>query len=168
MAVNPKPKRGLTHFDRGGRAHMVNVGAKARTHRVAVASGRIAMRLPTLRLLAAGQATKGDVLGVARVAAIQAAKRTPELIPLAHPIAITRAAVEFTIDPKRSAVAIAATVECRGPTGVEMEALTAAAIGLLTIYDMLKAVDRGMVLTDLRLEEKRGGRSGVWRRRGAR
>jgi len=145
---------------------MVNVGAKARTHRVAVASGRILMRAPTLRLLAAGRAAKGDVLGVARIAALQAAKRTPDLIPLAHPIAITRAAVEFELQPRHGAVAIVATVECRGPTGVEMEALTAAAVGLLTVYDMLKAVDRGMVLTDLRLEEKRGGRSGAWRRRG--
>jgi cyclic pyranopterin monophosphate synthase len=166
MAGNAKPRRGLTHFDRGGRAHMVNVGPKPRTHRVAVASGRIAMRAPTLRLLAAGRAAKGDVLGVARIAAIQAAKRTPELIPLAHPLAITRAAVEFTLESERAAVAISVKVECRGATGVEMEALTAAAIGLLTIYDMLKAVDRGMVLTDLRLEEKRGGRSGAWRRRG--
>ena len=124
------------------------------------------MRAPTLRLLAAGRAAKGDVLGVARIAAIQAAKRAPELIPLAHPIAITRVAVDFELQPQRSAVAIAATVECRGPTGVEMEALTAAAVGLLTVYDMLKAADRGMVLTDLRLEEKRGGRSGAWRRRG--
>jgi len=144
---------------------MVNVGAKAKTHRVAVASGRIVMRAPTLRLLAAGRAAKGDVLGVARIAAIQAAKRTPELIPLAHPVAITRVAVDFELQPQRSAVAIAVTVECRGSTGVEMEALTAAAVGLLTVYDMLKAVDRGMVLTDLRLEEKRGGRSGTWRRR---
>jgi cyclic pyranopterin phosphate synthase len=165
MAGKPKGRRGLTHFDRGGRAHMVNVGAKAKTHRVAVASGRIVMCAPTLRLLAAGRAAKGDVLGVARIAAIQAAKRAPELIPLAHPVAITRAAVDFELQPQRSAVAIAATVECRGPTGVEMEALTAAAVGLLTVYDMLKAVDRGMVLTDLRLEEKRGGRSGTWRRR---
>jgi cyclic pyranopterin phosphate synthase len=166
MTGKPRPRRGLTHFDRGGRAHMVNVGAKAQTHRVAVASGRIVMRAPTLRLLAAGGAKKGDVLGVARIAAIQAAKRAPELIPLAHPVAITRATVEFELQPRRGAVAIAATVECRGPTGVEMEALTAAAVGLLTVYDMLKAVDRGMVLTDLRLEEKRGGRSGAWRRRG--
>jgi len=165
MARNPKRKLALTHFDRGGRAHMVNVGAKARTHRVAVASGRILMRAPTLRLLAAGGAAKGDVLGVARIAALQAAKRTPELIPLAHPVAITRAAVDFELQPRQGAVAIAATVECRGPTGVEMEALTAAAVGLLTVYDMLKAVDRGMVLTDLRLEEKHGGRSGAWRRK---
>jgi len=166
MAGKPRRRRGLTHFDRGGRAHMVDVGTKARTRRVAVASGRIVLRAPTLRLLAAGRAAKGDVLGVARIAAIQAAKRTPELIPLAHPLAITRAAVEFSLEPARGAVAITATVECRGPTGVEMEALTAAAVGLLTVYDMLKAVDRGMVLTDLRLEEKRGGRSGTWRRRG--
>jgi cyclic pyranopterin monophosphate synthase len=165
MAVKSKPKRALTHFDRGGRARMVDVGAKASTRRVALASGRIAMRPATLRRLAGGRAAKGDVLGVARIAALQAAKRTPELIPLAHPIAITRAAVDFEIEPRRASVAIAATVECRGPTGVEMEALTAAAVGLLTVYDMLKAVDRGMVLTDLRLEEKRGGRSGLWRRR---
>ncbi|MGD9952092.1 MAG: cyclic pyranopterin monophosphate synthase MoaC [Burkholderiales bacterium] len=154
----------LTHFDRGGRARMVDVGAKARTRRVARASGRIVMRPPTLRRLAGGRAAKGDVLGVARIAAIQAAKRAPDLIPLAHPIAITRAAVDFELEPARSSVAIVATVECRGQTGVEMEALCAAAAGLLTVYDMLKAVDRGMVLTDLRLEEKRGGRSGVWKR----
>lgn len=159
-----KPTRRLTHFDRRGRAQMVDVGAKAQTHRVAVASGSILMRAATLRAVAAGRAKKGDVLGVARIAAIQAAKRTPELIPLAHPIAITRATVEFELDTRRSAVGIAATVECRGRTGVEMEALTAAAVGLLTVYDMLKAVDRGMVLTDLRLEEKRGGRSGIYRR----
>jgi len=143
---------------------MVDVGPKAQTRRVAVATGRILMRAATLRAVVAGRLKKGDVLGVARVAAIQAAKRTPELIPLAHPIAITRAAVEFEIDTRRGAIGIAATVECRGRTGVEMEALTAAAVGLLTVYDMLKAVDRGMVLTDLRLEQKRGGRSGTWRR----
>jgi cyclic pyranopterin phosphate synthase len=165
MARTIKKARTLTHFDRGGRAHMVNVGAKARTHRVAVASGRITMQAGTLRLLAGGRAAKGDVLGVARVAALQAAKRTPDLIPLAHPIAITRAAVDFSLEPARLSVRVVATVECRGPTGVEMEALTAAAVGLLTIYDMLKAVDRGMQLADLRLEEKRGGRSGTWRRR---
>jgi cyclic pyranopterin phosphate synthase len=159
-----KPTRRLTHFDRRGRAHMVDVGAKGQTHRVAVASGRILMRAATLRAVAAGRAKKGDVLAVARIAAIQAAKRTPDLIPLAHPIAITRAAVEFELDARRTAIGIEATVECRGRTGVEMEALAAAAIGLLTVYDMLKAVDRGMVLTDLRLEEKRGGRSGFWRR----
>lgn len=154
----------LTHFDRRGAAHMVDVGEKPSTHRVAVASGRIAMRPATFRLVASGRSAKGDVLGVARIAAIQAAKRAPELIPLAHPIAITRAAVDFDLEPERSAVRITARVECRGRTGVEMEALAAAAVGLLTVYDMLKAVDRGMVLSDLRLEEKRGGRSGAWRR----
>jgi cyclic pyranopterin monophosphate synthase len=154
----------LTHFDKRGAAHMVDVGEKPATHRVAVASGRIRMRPATFRLIAAGRAKKGDVLAVARIAAVQAAKRTPELIPLAHPIAITRVAVEFRLDKKRSAVHVEARVECRGPTGVEMEALTAATVGLLTIYDMVKAVDRGMTLADIRLEEKHGGKSGVFRR----
>ena len=154
----------LTHFDKRGAAHMVDVGEKPSTHRVAVASGRIRMRPATFRLVAAGRAKKGDVLAVARIAAVQAAKRTPDLIPLAHPIAISRVAVEFRLDKKRSAVHIEARVECRGPTGVEMEALTAATVGLLTIYDMVKAVDRGMTLADIRLEEKHGGKSGVFRR----
>ena len=143
---------------------MVDVGAKAATRRVAVASGRIVMAGATLRRLAQGRTAKGDVLGVARIAAIQAAKRTAALIPLAHPIALTRVAVEFQTERKTSSVRVQATVECRGQTGVEMEALTAAAVGLLTVYDMVKAVDRGMTLTDLRLEEKRGGKSGVFRR----
>ena len=143
---------------------MVDVGAKEVSHRVAVASGRIAMRPATFRLVAAGKAKKGDVLGVARIAAIQAAKRVPELVPLAHPIALTRVGVEFELLKKTSSVRIVATVECRGQTGVEMEALTAAAVGLLTIYDMVKAVDRGMILGEIRLEEKRGGKSGVYRR----
>lgn len=143
---------------------MVDVGAKARTHRVAVASGRIAMRPATLRTVLEGSARKGDVLGVARVAAIQAAKRTAELIPLAHPIALTRVAVEFEPDTARSCITLLATVECRGRTGVEMEALTAVAAGLLTIYDMLKAIERGMTMHDLRLEQKRGGKSGSYRR----
>jgi len=159
-----KRARKLTHFDTRGRAHMVDVGAKARTHRVAVASGRITMSPSTFRLVVDGGAKKGDVLGVARVAAIQAAKRTPDLIPLAHPIAISRVAIDFQPEAKRSSIQLVATVECRGPTGVEMEALTAAAIGLLTVYDMLKAVERGMTLQDLRLEEKRGGKSGHYRR----
>jgi cyclic pyranopterin phosphate synthase len=146
---------------------MVDVGEKASTQRLAVASGRIRMRPATLRLIAAGSANKGDVLGVARIAAIQAAKRTAALIPLAHPIAITRVAVDITLQKSPAAVKVQATVECRGQTGVEMEALTAAAVGLLTIYDMVKAVDRGMTLTDLRLEQKRGGKSGAWRRRKA-
>jgi cyclic pyranopterin monophosphate synthase len=158
--------RKLTHFDSRGAAHMVDVGDKDATHRVAIASGRITMNRATFRLVAAGRAKKGDVLGVARIAAIQAAKRTPELIPLAHPIAVTRVAVEFQLENKTSSIAVLARVECRGQTGVEMEALTAAAVGLLTIYDMVKAADRAMTLTDLRLEEKLGGKSGVFRRSG--
>ena len=154
----------LSHFDAKGAAHMVDVGAKDATHRVAVASGRIAMSPATWRVIAAGRAKKGDVLGVARIAAIQAAKRVPDLIPLAHPIAVTRVAVDFELDRKASSVRVRARVECRGPTGVEMEALTAAAVGLLTIYDMVKAMDRGMTLGELRLEEKLGGKSGVFRR----
>ena len=155
--------RKLTHFDARGAAHMVDVGAKAATHRVAIASGRIRMQPATLRLVAAGKAKKGDVLGVARIAAIQAAKRTAALIPLAHPLSLTRVAVDFTLQKNPAAVKVVATVECRGQTGVEMEALTAAAVGLLTVYDMVKAADRAMVLTDLRLEEKRGGKSGVYK-----
>jgi cyclic pyranopterin phosphate synthase len=154
----------LTHFDRKGSAHMVDVGAKSETHRVAVASGRIAMRPATFRMVIEGGAAKGDVLGVARIAAIQAAKQTCALVPLAHPIAITRVAAEFEFDAARSEIVLFATVHCRGRTGVEMEALTAAAVGLLTIYDMVKAVDRGMVIRDLQLEEKRGGKSGDYRR----
>ena len=152
----------LTHFDPRGAAHMVDVGEKPATHRIAVASGRIRMSAATLRLVACGKAKKGDVLGVARLAAIQVAKRTADLIPLAHPLALTRVAVDFGLD--KTSLRVLARVECRGPTGVEMEALTAAAVGLLTVYDMLKAVERGMTLTDLRLEEKSGGRSGVFRR----
>src|SRR3954471_2729720 len=157
-------RKTLTHFDSRGSAHMVDVGEKAVTRRVAVASGRISMQPATLRLVAAGRAKKGDVLAVARIAAIQAAKRTPELIPLAHPVSITRVAAEFTLEKKSSSITITTTVECRGKTGVEMEALIAAAVGLLTIYDMLKAADRGMTLHALRLEEKRGGKSGLYRR----
>jgi cyclic pyranopterin monophosphate synthase len=154
--------KSLTHFDAKGSAHMVDVGQKPATHRVAIASGRILMQPGTLRLVSSGRARKGDVLGVARIAAVQAAKRAAELIPLAHPIALSKVSVEFEL--MKSAVRIVARVECRGQTGVEMEALTAAAVGLLTIYDMLKAVDRGMTLTDIRLEEKHGGKSGVFRR----
>ena len=143
---------------------MVDVGDKDVTRRGAIASGRIAMRPATFRMVIEGGAAKGDVLGVARIAAIQAAKRTPDLVPLAHPIAITRVAVEFQFDAERSEIVLLATVACRGRTGVEMEALTAAAVGLLTIYDMVKAMDRGMVICGLQLEEKRGGKSGIFRR----
>lgn len=165
MARRLSPK--LTHFDRQGRARMVDVGGKPETHRVAIASGRIAMRPATFRRVLEGSAEKGDVLGVARLAAIQAAKRTAELIPLAHPLALTRVAAEFEPDPAASTITLVVTAECRGRTGVEMEALTAVAVGLLAIYDMVKAVDRGMTIGDIRLEEKRGGRSGHWRRRAA-
>ena len=154
----------LTHFDRKGSARMVDIGAKDETRRVAVASGRIAMRPATFRMVVEGGASKGDVLGVARIAAIQAAKRTAGLVPLAHPISLTRVAADFRFDAAASCITLLATVECRGRTGVEMEALTAAAVGLLTIYDMVKAVDRGMTIQDLRLDEKSGGRSGNYRR----
>ncbi len=150
----------LTHFDAGGHAHMVDVGDKDVSHRIAVAAGRIRMLPATLDLIRSGTTRKGDVLGVARIAAIQGAKKTSELIPLCHPLAITRVAVEFAIDDAATAIECRATVETRGPTGVEMEALTAVQIGLLTIYDMCKAVDRGMVIESVRLLEKRGGKSG--------
>jgi cyclic pyranopterin phosphate synthase len=152
----------LTHFDALGQAHMVDVGGKDETHRVAVASGTIEMQSDTLALIVSGGAAKGDVLGVARIAAIQAAKRTSDLIPLCHPLPITRVAVEFEVDAAASRVRCTATVETRGRTGVEMEALTAVQIGLLTIYDMCKATDRGMVMGDIRVLEKRGGKSGDW------
>lgn len=139
---------------------MVDVGDKPATHRVAVASGRISMLPTTLELVKSGSAQKGDVLGVARIAAIQGAKRTSELIPLCHPIAITRISVDLTIDELNSSVECTARVETHGPTGVEMEALTAVQVGLLTVYDMCKAADRGMVISEVRLLEKQGGRSG--------
>lgn len=152
----------LTHFDAGGAAHMVDVGAKDATHRVARAAGRIAMRPETLALVRAGTAAKGDVLGVARIAAIQAAKRTADLIPLAHPIPLTRVAAEFADADDPPAVTLTVTVETVGRTGVEMEALTAVAVGLLTIYDMCKAADRGMRIESIRLLEKSGGKSGPY------
>jgi cyclic pyranopterin monophosphate synthase len=152
----------LTHFDNQGQAHMVDVGAKTETHRVAKASGRITMQAATLALIKQGSVKKGDVLGIARIAAIQASKRTSELIPLCHPISLTRVAIEITIDDNGSSIEVSATVECTGKTGVEMEALTAVQIGLLTIYDMCKAVDRGMTMTDIRLLEKHGGKSGSY------
>jgi cyclic pyranopterin phosphate synthase len=157
----------LTHFDARGAVHMVDVGEKPVTHRVALASGRITMQPATLKAIEAGSAKKGDVLAVARLAAIQAAKRTADLIPLAHPLALSRVAVDFALERRPPSVRIAVRVECRGPTGVEMEALTGAAVGLLTIYDMVKAIDRGMTLGEVRLEEKSGGRSGVFRRTGS-
>jgi cyclic pyranopterin phosphate synthase len=150
----------LTHFDAQGAAHMVDVGEKAETHRVAIAAGKIVMKPQTLELIRGRSAAKGDVLGVARIAAIQAAKRTAELIPLAHPIPLTRIAAEFTDDASEPSVSLTVTVETVGRTGVEMEALTAVSVGLLTIYDMCKAVDRAMRIESIRLVEKAGGKSG--------
>jgi cyclic pyranopterin phosphate synthase len=152
----------LTHFDSSGQAHMVDVGDKSETHRIALASGRISMNQETLALISSGTAAKGDVLGIARVAAIQGAKRTAELVPLCHPIAITRIAVDFVVDEAANAIECSARVETHGRTGVEMEALTAVQVGLLTIYDMCKAVDRGMVIDAVRLLEKHGGASGSY------
>jgi cyclic pyranopterin phosphate synthase len=153
----------FTHFDAGGRAIMVDVADKSDTRRIAVASGRIRMLPDTLARILGGEAVKGDVLGIARIAAIQATKRTAELIPLCHPIALTRVSVEFEPDPAASEIACTVTAETVGKTGVEMEALTGVSVALLTIYDMCKAVDRGMRLGDIRLLEKQGGRSGHWR-----
>ena len=152
----------LTHFDATGQAHMVDVGAKAETHRIAVAGGSIVMQAATLALIERGTAKKGDVLGIARIAAIQGAKRTSDLIPLCHPLALTHVAVEFSVDRERSAVACQVTAETTGRTGVEMEALTAVTVALLTIYDMCKAADRGMRVTDVGLLQKSGGKSGDW------
>lgn len=156
----------LTHFDAQGQAHMVDVGAKAATHRIAVATGRIEMQPETLALIESGTAKKGDVLGIARIAGIMAAKKTSDLIPLCHPLALTRVAIEFEAASARTqgvcGIFCSATVETVGQTGVEMEALTAVQIALLTIYDMCKAVDRGMVIRDVMVTEKRGGKSGHW------
>jgi len=152
----------LTHFDAQGQAHMVDVAAKDVTHRVARAAGVIRMQPATLALISTGSAKKGDVLGIARIAAIQGAKRTADLVPLCHPLPITRVAVEFELDTEASLVRCTAQVETLGRTGVEMEALTAVQVGLLTIYDMCKAADRGMVMSDIRLLQKSGGRSGEW------
>ena len=152
----------LTHFDAAGQAHMVDVGAKTETARLARATGRIRMRAETLALIRGGSAKKGDVLGIARIAAIQAAKRTGELIPLCHPIPLTRVAVEFAIDEDTNVVDCEVVAETFGRTGVEMEAMTAVSAALLTIYDMCKAVDRGMVIEAVRLLEKTGGKSGRW------
>jgi cyclic pyranopterin monophosphate synthase len=153
----------LTHFDAAGQAHMVDVGGKDETKRIAVARGSIRMKAETLALIRDGHAKKGDVLGVARIAAIQGAKRTADLIPLCHPLALTRVAIEFELDDALPGVHCTAQVETLGRTGVEMEALTAVQVGLLTVYDMCKAVDRGMVMTDVGVQEKRGGKSGDWR-----
>ncbi|GGP25868.1 cyclic pyranopterin monophosphate synthase MoaC [Silvimonas amylolytica] len=156
------PNGGLTHFDAAGQAHMVGVGAKEETHRVARACGQISMKPETLALIAGGNHKKGDVLGIARIAGIMAAKKTPDLIPLCHAIALTRVTVDFSIDHASNRVHCEASAETVGRTGVEIEALTAVQIALLTIYDMCKAVDRGMVIGDVKLLEKKGGKSGHW------
>jgi cyclic pyranopterin phosphate synthase len=152
----------LTHFDAAGQAHMVDVGDKPETHRLARAEGRIRMQPTTLALIKQGNAAKGDVLGIARIAGIQATKRTGDLIPLCHPLGLTHVEVEFAIDEPSNSVTVRVTTETVGRTGVEMEALTGVSAALLTIYDMLKAADRGMVVDGIRLLEKRGGKSGHW------
>ena len=152
----------LTHFDKEGKAAMVDVGAKPETERVAVARGRIAMAPATLALIKAGQMGKGDVLGVARLAGIMAAKRTSELIPLCHPLALSSVAVDLILDEAGSAVEIEAKVKLTGRTGVEMEALTAVSVAALTVYDMCKAVDRSMTISDIRLVHKSGGKSATY------
>ncbi len=157
----------LTHFDPSGAAHMVDVGDKAETRRVAVARGRIRMQPGTLALIASAGHAKGDVLGIARTAAIMGAKRTADLVPLCHPLPLTRVVVEFRLDEAQSCVHCRATAETVGRTGVEMEALTAVQVALLTVYDMCKAVDRGMLMTDIGLEHKSGGKSGEWTRDGS-
>ena len=153
----------LTHFDERGQAHMVDVTTKEATHRVAVAQGRIVMNSGTLSTILQGSAKKGDVLGVARIAGIMATKKTSDLIPLCHPLALTRVAIDFSPDEQQCSIECRATVETVGPTGVEMEALTGALIALTTIYDMCKAIDRAMIITDVKLIEKHGGKSGSYR-----
>ena len=153
----------LSHMRKGGEARMVDVSAKTATERVAVAEGRVVMAAKTLDLVLAGNAKKGDVLGAARIAGIMAAKRTHELIPLCHPLAVSKIAVDIEPDRTRSGLSVRATVKVTGPTGVEMEALTAVAVACLTIYDMVKAVERGMRIEGIRLVEKRGGKSGHYR-----
>ncbi len=154
----------LTHFNAAGEAHMVDVGGKAVTQREAVADGWITMQPETLRLIMEGSHKKGDVLGIARVAGIMGAKKTPDLVPLCHPIMITNVELDLEAVPEKNAVYCRATVRCAGQTGVEMEALTAVQIALLTVYDMCKAVDRGMVMRDIGLVSKSGGKSGTWTR----
>ncbi|MBP6095211.1 MAG: cyclic pyranopterin monophosphate synthase MoaC [Methyloversatilis sp.] len=162
MPEGPLGTSPLTHFDAEGQAHMVDVGGKAHTARIARAAGSISMLPETFALVRSGTAKKGDVLGIARIAGIQASKRTSDLIPLCHPIALTKVSVEFTLDAASSRVLCEVTAHTTGQTGVEMEALTAVGVALLTIYDMCKAIDRGMQIGDIRLLEKAGGKSGHW------
>jgi cyclic pyranopterin phosphate synthase len=160
--MSETPPDTLTHFDNSGKAQMVDVGDKAHTKRIAIASGIITMQSSTLQLIKNGDAKKGDVLGIARIAAIQGSKRTSDLIPLCHPISLTKVSMTFEIDDNNTAVICTVTTETTGQTGVEMEALTAVSVGLLTIYDMCKAVDRGMTIDGIKLLEKHGGISGDW------
>jgi cyclic pyranopterin phosphate synthase len=153
----------LTHFDASGQAHMVNVGDKPNTHRVAVATGKITMLPQTFEMVEAGSHKKGDVLGIARIAGIQASKKTSDLIPLCHPLALSHVSLEFQLNKAENSITCQVKAETTGPTGVEMEALTAVQVALLTIYDMCKAVDRGMVMGDVKLLEKSGGKSGEWK-----
>jgi cyclic pyranopterin phosphate synthase len=153
----------LTHFNQAGEAHMVDIADKASTARRAIAAGRIVMQAETLDLIRQGKHKKGDVLGVARIAGIMATKRTADLVPMCHPLALTHVAVEFDVDTDANAIECTVTAETAGQTGVEMEALTGVQVSLLTIYDMCKAVDRGMVISDVRLLEKSGGKSGHWK-----
>ena len=153
----------LTHFDESGQAHMVNVGDKASTHRVAIATGKITMLPETFKMVREGTHKKGDVLGIARIAGIQASKKTSDLIPLCHPLALTHVSLQFQTYPESNSIACQVRAETTGPTGVEMEALTAVQVALLTIYDMCKAADRGMVMGDVKLLEKSGGKSGEWK-----
>lgn len=153
----------LTHFDASGQAHMVNVGDKPNTHRIAIAQGKITMLPETFKMIEAGTHKKGDVLGIARIAGIQASKKTSDLIPLCHPLTLTHVSLEFALNQDTSSIACQVRAETTGPTGVEMEALTAVQVTLLTIYDMAKAVDRGMVMGDVKLLEKSGGKSGEWK-----
>ncbi len=160
--MSQETQKTLTHFDNSGQAHMVDVGDKLQTKRIAVASGIITMLPATLTLIQQGDAKKGDVLGIARIAAIQASKKTSNLIPLCHPISLTRVSITFDIDEKNTLITCTATTETTGQTGVEMEALTSVSVGLLTIYDMCKAADRGMMISEIKLLEKHGGKSGDW------
>jgi cyclic pyranopterin monophosphate synthase len=153
----------LTHFDASGQAHMVNVGDKPNSHRIAVATGKITMLPETFSMIESGTHKKGDVLGIARIAGIQASKKTSDLIPLCHPLALTHVSLEFALNKDSSSITCQVRAETTGPTGVEMEALTAVQVALLTIYDMAKAVDRGMVMGDVHLLEKSGGKSGEWK-----
>ena len=155
-------EQNLTHFDASGQAHMVDVSSKPATKRIALASGMISMLPATLKRIQQGDAKKGDVLGVARIAAIQGSKKTSELIPLCHPIALTKVAITFEIDETTTTITCTAQCDTIGQTGVEMEALTAVSVGLLTIYDMCKAIDRGMTISNIKLLEKHGGKSGDW------